>query len=395
MSNPDSKFYFIEGFKNYKKEDYERAIEDFSKVIELDLENSRAYNLRANSKFNIRDYEGAFDDYSKAINLDCNFESALYCRGITQSILRNDVGAIEDYSKLVELFPNYKKANIPDRIITHPNNDPTKEKEIVGIEKIFYLRGNAKRRLGDFEGAIEDHTRVIELDPKNWDGYDGRACDKYNSQDLILLDLMLPSVDGLTLCQRLRRDERTSNIPILMITALGGLKDKVTGFNSGADDYITKPFDLEELYVRIKALLRRTNRAQLNSSNQQEILNYGPLTLVPERFEAIWFESPVRLTHLEFELLHCLLQRHGQTVSPALILKEVWGYEPDDDIETIRVHIRHLRTKLEPDPRKPIYIKTVYGAGYCLELPIGSQVETARQEFIQARNPGLINSAVD
>ena len=107
----------------------------------------------------------------------------------------------------------------------------------------------------------------------------------------------------------------------------------------------------------------RTNRAQLNSSNQQEILNYGPLTLVPERFEAMWFESPVRLTHLEFELLHCLLQRHGQTVSPALILKEVWGYEPDDDIETIRVHIRHLRTKLEPDPRKPVYIKTVYGAG--------------------------------
>jgi two-component system response regulator RpaA len=133
----------------------------------------------------------------------------------------------------------------------------------------------------------------------------------------------------------------------------------------------------------------------LNSSNQQEILNYGPLTLVPERFEAIWFESPVRLTHLEFELLHCLLQRHGQTVSPALILKEVWGYEPDDDIETIRVHIRHLRTKLEPDPRKPIYIKTVYGAGYCLELPIGSQVEAARQEFIKARNPDLINSALD
>ncbi len=81
------------------------------------------------------------------------------------------------------------------------------------------------------------------------------------------------------------------------------------------------------------------------------------ITLVPERFEAIWFDQPVRLTHLEFELLHCLLQRHGQTVAPSLILKEVWGYEPDDDIETIRVHIRHLRTKLEPDPRKPRFIK--------------------------------------
>ena len=180
-----------------------------------------------------------------------------------------------------------------------------------------------------------------------------------------------------------------------MITALGGLKDKVTGFNSGADDYITKPFDLEELHVRIKALLRRTNRAQLNSSNQPEILNYGPLTLVPERFEAIWFKFPVRLTHLEFELLHCLLQRHGQTVSPALILKEVWGYEPDDDIETIRVHVRHLRTKLEPDPRKPAYIKTVYGAGYCLELPVGDKVDSASQEYSESRNLNLINTVVE
>ena len=224
------------------------------------------------------------------------------------------------------------------------------------------------------------------------DGIKGQALALQYSPELVLLDLMLPNVDGLTLCQRLRRDERTSNIPILMITALGGLKDKVTGFNSGADDYITKPFDLEELLVRIKALLRRTNRAQFNSSNQQEILNYGPLTLVPERFEVIWFESPVRLTHLEFELLHCLLQRHGQTVSPALILKEVWGYEPDDDIETIRVHVRHLRTKLEPDPRKPQYIKTVYGAGYCLELPSNPSKEDSQQNLQYSRDTNLINT---
>ena len=201
------------------------------------------------------------------------------------------------------------------------------------------------------------------------DGITGQALALQYSPDLILLDLMLPKVDGLTLCQRLRRDERTAGIPILMLTALGGTKDKVSGFNSGADDYLTKPFDLEELQARVKALLRRTENAPLGSGNHSEILSFGPLTLVPERFEAIWFETPVRLTHLEFELLHCLLQRHGQTVAPSLILKEVWGYEPDDDIETIRVHVRHLRTKLEPDPRKPKYIKTVYGAGYCLELP--------------------------
>ena len=248
----------------------------------------------------------------------------------------------------------------------------------------------------DMRELVAGHLEHSGFDVlKAEDGIKGQALALQYSPDLILLDLMLPSVDGLTLCQRLRRDERTSNIPILMITALGGLKDKVTGFNSGADDYITKPFDLEELHVRIKALLRRTNRAQLNSTNQQEILNYGPLTLVPERFEAIWFESPVRLTHLEFELLHCLLQRHGQTVSPALILKEVWGYEPDDDIETIRVHVRHLRTKLEPDPRKPTYIKTVYGAGYCLELPVGDKVDSDSKDFSESRNFNLINTATE
>ncbi|HIK33517.1 MAG TPA: response regulator transcription factor [Oscillatoriales cyanobacterium M59_W2019_021] len=200
------------------------------------------------------------------------------------------------------------------------------------------------------------------------DGIKGQALAVQLVPDMILLDLMLPKVDGFTVCQRLRRDERTADIPILMLTALGQTQDKVEGFNAGADDYLTKPFELEEMLARVRALLRRTDRIP-QAAKHSEILSYGVLTLVPERFEAIWFDKTVKLTHLEFELLHCLLQRHGQTVSPSEILKEVWGYDPDDDIETIRVHIRHLRTKLEPDPRHPRYIKTVYGAGYCLELP--------------------------
>jgi two-component system response regulator RpaA len=153
-----------------------------------------------------------------------------------------------------------------------------------------------------------------------------------------------------------------------MLTALGQTQDKIEGFNAGADDYLTKPFEVQELLVRVRALLRRSDRIP-QAAKHGEILTYGPLTLVPERFEALWFGKTIKLTHLEFDLLHCLMQRHGQTVSPSEILQEVWGYEPDDDIETIRVHIRHLRTKLEPDPRHPQYIKTVYGAGYCLELP--------------------------
>lgn len=199
------------------------------------------------------------------------------------------------------------------------------------------------------------------------DGIKGQALSVQLQPDLIMLDLMLPKVDGFTVCQRLRRDERTADIPVLMLTALGQIQDKIQGFDSGADDYLTKPFDVEEMLARVRALLRRTDRIP-QAAKHSEILNQGPLTLVPERFEAIWFGKSIKLTHLEFELLHCLLQRHGQTVSPSDILREVWGYEPDDDIETIRVHIRHLRTKLEPNPRRPRFIKTLYGAGYCLEL---------------------------
>ena len=227
--------------------------------------------------------------------------------------------------------------------------------------------------------VIDDDPAIAELVAINLEmaGYDvtqvtdgikGQALAVQMVPDLIMLDLMLPKVDGFTICQRLRRDERTANVLIIMLTALGQTQDKVEGFNAGADDYLTKPFELEEMLARVRALLRRTDRIP-QAAKHTEILSYGPLTLVPERFEILWSEKVIKLTRLEFELLHCLLQRHGQTVSPSEILQEVWGYDPNDDIETIRVHVRHLRTKLEPDPRHPKFIKTVYGAGYCLEFP--------------------------
>jgi two-component system, OmpR family, response regulator RpaA len=231
--------------------------------------------------------------------------------------------------------------------------------------------------------VIDDDPAIAELVAINLEmaGYDvtqvtdgikGQALAVQMVPDLIMLDLMLPKVDGFTICQRLRRDERTANVLVLMLTALGQTQDKVEGFNAGADDYLTKPFELEEMLARVRALLRRTDRIP-QAAKHTEILSYGPLTLMPERFEILWNEAVIKLTRLEFELLHCLLQRHGQTVSPSEILQEVWGYDPNDDIETIRVHVRHLRTKLEPDPRHPKYIKTVYGAGYCLELPQDQQ----------------------
>ena len=124
---------------------------------------------------------------------------------------------------------------------------------------------------GDMRELVAGHLEHSGFDVQRAeDGIKGQALALQYTPDVILLDLMLPKVDGLTLCQRLRRDERTAKIPILMLTALGGTKDKVSGFNSGADDYLTKPFDLEELLVRIKALLRRSERAPLSSQAQRD-----------------------------------------------------------------------------------------------------------------------------
>ena len=221
---------------------------------------------------------------------------------------------------------------------------------------------------GAIQRLLAEHHYVMDLAT---DGVMGRDMADLFPYDLILLDWTLPKLEGVELCKYLGDEGNCT--PIILLTARNESTDKVAGLDAGADDYLTKPFELEEMLARVRALLRRTDRIP-QAAKHSEILSYGPLTLVPERFEAIWFERTVKLTHLEFELLHCLLQRHGQTVAPSEILKEVWGYDPNDDIETIRVHIRHLRTKLEPDPRHPKFIKTVYGAGYCLELPQDDQV---------------------
>ena len=205
------------------------------------------------------------------------------------------------------------------------------------------------------------------------EGVQAQALALQMQPDLIILDVMLPHVDGITICQRLRRDDRTSNVPILMLTARGKPKDVVVGFTAGADDYLKKPFELEELLARVQALLRRC-RKQSRSAQHADILTQGPLTLVPERYEVLWFDAAVKLTRSEFAILSFLMQRHGEDVSLADIVREVWGYEdPQDGIDTARVHIRHLRQKLELNPKCPQYLKSVYGVGYCLVLPRTNQ----------------------
>jgi two-component system response regulator RpaA len=226
--------------------------------------------------------------------------------------------------------------------------------------------------------VIDDDQAIAELIKVNLDllghqvttandGIKGLALAQQNRPDLIVLDVMMPDLDGFTVCQRLRQNTATNTIPILMLTALGLTRDKVKGFDSGADDYLTKPFEIPELQVRVRALLRRAGSVP-PSASLPEILTAGEITLIPENLQAKVRERIVKLTPTEFEILHCLQQHHGQTVSTGKLLEEVWGYSPDDDVDTIRVHIRHLRTRLETAERK--YIRTVYGGGYQL-IPEG------------------------
>ncbi|HSA07400.1 MAG TPA: response regulator transcription factor [Candidatus Gastranaerophilales bacterium] len=228
--------------------------------------------------------------------------------------------------------------------------------------------------------VVDDDLAILELLKINLEmmghevittpeGIKGFALVKQELPDLVLLDVMMPEVDGYTVAQRIRQNETTKDIPILMLTALGMLKDKVQGFNSGVDDYLVKPFELEELKVRVRALLRRSDSLP-ETLKRPQILVIGDITLLPENLSVKINDNEIKFTPIEFEILNCLAQNHGQTVASGTLLKEVWGYSQDDDVETIRVHIRHLRSKLEKAISDKIYIETIYGGGYKL-IPEG------------------------
>ena len=185
--------------------------------------------------------------------------------------------------------------------------------------------------------------------------------------DLVLLDVMMPDVDGFTVAQRIRKNDETKDIPILMLTALSQINDKVNGFNIGVDDYLVKPFEMEELQVRVRALLKRTRQIP-ESASTRELLTLGDITLLPELYSVKIGEKQAKLTPIEFEIFNLLFQNHGNMVSSAQLLKDIWGYSPDDDIETIRVHIRHLRSKIDKISNGKKYIETIYGGGYKLSI---------------------------
>jgi two-component system alkaline phosphatase synthesis response regulator PhoP len=176
---------------------------------------------------------------------------------------------------------------------------------------------------------------------------------------LIILDVMLPGKGGFEVCEELR--QRGVSTPVLMLTARSQMADKVKGLKIGADDYLTKPFEMPELLARVEALLRRGNRLGLEGP---EFYDFGPFHVDMRRSEVLRDGSPAELSSKEFQLLRYLLEHRGRTLSREELLKEVWGYTSAPSTRTVDVHVAWLRQKLEADPKQPRYIVTVHGKGY-------------------------------
>jgi len=195
------------------------------------------------------------------------------------------------------------------------------------------------------------------------DGEQGLQLALREEYDLIILDLMLPSMDGTEICRRIRGKE--INTPILMLTAKSEEFDKVLGLEMGADDYITKPFSIREFIARVKALLRRAERnRQVAAEKGPAVLSYGELMIDLDKRKVTTAGKRVELSPKEFELLSLLASNPGKCYDRGKILNLVWGYDFDGYEHTVNSHINRLRTKIEPDLQRPVYILTNWGVGY-------------------------------
>lgn len=218
---------------------------------------------------------------------------------------------------------------------------------------------------------VDDEEHIVELLQFNLvnagykvitanNGLDALKKVKENKPDLLLLDLMLPGMDGLDVCKEIKRDKETSKTSIIMLTAKSEELDKILGLELGADDYITKPFSIRELLARVKAVLRRSSSDEIS----EEIYEIGRLKVDFERQEVLINNEKVELTLKEFELLEILIKNKGKILRRETLLDKVWGYEYIGETRTVDVHIRYLRKKVEDDDKNPKFIETIRGVGY-------------------------------
>lgn len=209
------------------------------------------------------------------------------------------------------------------------------------------------------------------------DGMEGLNKAVTNNYDIVLLDVMMPKMNGFDVCKNLRKAK--PDVPVLLLTAKGTINDKTQGFDCGADDYLVKPFDIQEVLLRVKALLRRnTDNTKGENVIKQEILKMGEIELFPESLEASVENKKVKLTPTEFEILYCLMQHFNDSVSLAVLLDEVWGYDSDEDVRMVRVHVGGLRQKIEEDTKHPKYLHTVTNVGYKL-TPVKEATDNEEQ----------------
>lgn len=181
--------------------------------------------------------------------------------------------------------------------------------------------------------------------------------------DLVILDVMMPGMSGLEVCRRMRSEPNLADLPIIFLTARGQARDRIAGLRAGADDYIGKPFILEELTLRVRAILRRAGRTLKDESITE--IEAGGLKLDVRTFEVTCQDRTVLLTPTEFDLLYHLMANAGQVFSSERLLQEVWDFPYDTgSTDLVRAHVKNLRAKIEPDPGRPIYLRTVSRHGY-------------------------------
>ena len=225
----------------------------------------------------------------------------------------------------------------------------------------------AKVLVVDDEKLIVKGIRFsLEQDGMDVDcAYDGEEAinkAKETEYDVILLDVMLPKADGYEVCQAIRE---FSEVPIIMVTAKGGDMDKILGLEYGADDYITKPFNILEVKARIKAILRRNSkRSRRAQEPENRVITAGSLKLDRDSRRVFVGEKEINLTAKEFDLLELMALNPGKVYSRENLLNMVWGYEYPGDVRTVDVHIRRLREKIESNPSEPKYVHTKWGVGY-------------------------------
>jgi DNA-binding response OmpR family regulator len=207
--------------------------------------------------------------------------------------------------------------------------------------------------------ALNDQRYVVDIVT---DGESGWQQIKVLDYDILVLDVMLPELDGISLCQPLRSHGHT--LPILMLTACDTVTDEVTGLDVGADDYIVKPVDLQKLFARIRALLRRRN------NTPSPLLEWGELCLNPSTYEVTYSNSPIHLTPKEYALLELLLRNGRRVLSRSVMIEHVWSLESPPEEHTVKVHIRGLRQKLKSVGAEEDLIETVHGIGYRLNQPL-------------------------